>query len=147
MNQKEFFEKVLRALEELKIPYMITGSVGAILFGGPRLTNDMDVVVELPIGAMERLCGEFPPEDFYLPPREVIRSEIDARTQFNLIHVGSGSKVDFIIRKENDFARAEFARRIRVPFLRASCIQPSGCLLTPARAVDTSFPCRSATWQ
>ena len=38
----------MRTLDELGIPYMITGSVGAILYGEPRLTNDMDLVVELP---------------------------------------------------------------------------------------------------
>ena len=46
MNQQEFFEKILRKFGELGIPYMITGSVGAFLFGKPRMTNDMDVVVE-----------------------------------------------------------------------------------------------------
>ena len=42
VNQRQFFEQVLDALDELRVPYMITGSVGAILFGEPRLTNDMD---------------------------------------------------------------------------------------------------------
>jgi hypothetical protein len=116
MNQKEFFERVLRALERLEIPYMVTGSVGAILFGEPRLTNDMDVVVELPVDAVEPLASAFPPSEFYLPPREAMLSEIEARAQFNLIHVGSGSKVDLILRKDRTFSRTEFARRIRVPF-------------------------------
>jgi len=133
MNQKEFFERVLRVLEESKIPYMVTGSVGAILFGEPRLTNDMDVVVEMSTDAVSGLCRTFPPPDFYLPPAEVIRSEVDARRQFNLIHVGTGSEVDFIIRKDREFSQTEFSRRIRVPFseqFQASSATPEDIILS-----------------
>ncbi|MBI4584842.1 MAG: hypothetical protein HY717_12575 [Planctomycetes bacterium] len=66
MNQREFFEKVLAALKALEIPYMITGSVGAIIYGEPRLTNDMDVVVELPADRIDDLSKQFPSHDFYL---------------------------------------------------------------------------------
>jgi len=76
----------------------------------------MDLVVEMPTDAIDPLSAEFLPKDFYLPPKPVVLSEIEARGQFNLIHVGSGSKVDFIIRKDRDFSRTEFARRLRVPF-------------------------------
>ena len=48
MTQQEFFERVLTALQGLEIPFMLTGSVGAMLYGEPRMTNDMDAVVEIP---------------------------------------------------------------------------------------------------
>jgi hypothetical protein len=34
-------------LEDAKIPYMITGGVAAVIYGDPRFTRDVDVVVEL----------------------------------------------------------------------------------------------------
>jgi len=111
VRQQEFFERVVRGLESLGIPYMVTGSVGAMLYGEPRLTNDMDVVVELPAEAVLRFLALFPPPEFYTPARETMRTEIGRRGQFNVIHSGSGSKVDFIIRKDTAFAREEFARR------------------------------------
>ena len=133
MDQKEFFESVLTFLETSKIPYMVTGSVGSILFGEPRLTNDMDVVVELSADSVDRLSREFPPQEFYLPPVETMRAEIESRRQFNLIHVGSGSKVDFIVRKEREFSRTEFARRMRVQFsesLQACSATPEDIILS-----------------
>ena len=36
MNQGEFFSFVIDVLEELDIPYMITGSVASMAYGEPR---------------------------------------------------------------------------------------------------------------
>jgi len=38
MNQKDVFARVIDILNELKIPYMIVGSIASILYGKPRLT-------------------------------------------------------------------------------------------------------------
>jgi hypothetical protein len=119
VTQREFFEKVLSAFAELDTAYMIAGSVGAMLYGEPRMTNDMDVVVELPIGKAGALAERFKGEAFYFPPLEVVQNEVRRRGQFNIIHVESGSKVDVIIRKDGDFAETEFSRRRKVPFSEA----------------------------
>lgn len=34
-------------LEAIGAPYMVTGATAAILFGQPRVTNDLDVVLSL----------------------------------------------------------------------------------------------------
>ncbi len=136
MNQREFFEKVLAALKVLDIPYMITGSVGAIIYGEPRLTNDMDVVVELPADKIDDLSKRFPSPDFYFPPPNSIRDEISRRGQFNIIHVGSGSKVDLIIRKATEFARTEFARKQKVHFsenLQVDSATPEDIIISKLR--------------
>jgi hypothetical protein len=116
VRQQEFFEHVIRSLEKIGIPYMVTGSVGAMLYGEPRLTNDMDLVVRLTVESVAPLLAFFPSPDFYAPPPEIVRDEIRRQGQFNLIHVGSGSKVDLIIRKSTAFAREEFSRRRVSPF-------------------------------
>lgn len=116
MTQQEFFRKVVKFLESRNLPYMITGSVGAMLYSHPRMTNDMDVVVLLRLQDVSSLYEEFDEQTFYLPDSEVIVTEIKRHGQFNLIHVDSGSKVDFICRKETDFAIEEFSRRQRIPF-------------------------------
>ena len=36
-----------RKLNELNLRYMVTGSVAAIYYGEPRMTNDVDIVVFL----------------------------------------------------------------------------------------------------
>ncbi len=116
MRQQQFFERVVAALESLEIPYMITGSVGAMLYGEPRLTNDMDVVVMMAPHHIQPLTNAFNEPAFYVPPPETILDAIRQRGQFNLIHVDSGSKVDLILRKQTDFALAEFERRRPVVF-------------------------------
>ena len=94
---------------------MVTGSVGAMFYSIPRMTNDMDVVVDLPSEKVSPLLKEFPVEFFYYPPADFIHEQINGRGQFNLIHVPSGSKVDFILRKNTDFGMEEFAKRKTLP--------------------------------
>lgn len=44
---KAFFTYVIRALERLEIPYMVVGGFAAILYGEPRLTIDVDILVDI----------------------------------------------------------------------------------------------------
>jgi hypothetical protein len=75
---------------------MITGAVASIIYGEPRLTNDIDLVINMNADDVESFADMFPIEDFYCPPQEVIRLE-NARPQrghFNLIHHATGFKAD-----------------------------------------------------
>jgi len=86
-------------LEAIGAPYMVTGATAAILYGQPRLTNDLDVVLSLDDSALPALLRAFPETEFYVPPESVIRTEL-ARTQrghFNLIHHESGYKADIYL--------------------------------------------------
>jgi hypothetical protein len=44
VTQEAFFEFTIAQLEAVGIAYMVTGSVAAMLYGVPRMTNDMDIV-------------------------------------------------------------------------------------------------------
>lgn len=78
------------------ICYMITGATAAILYGAPRVTNDLDVVLQLSAQTADRLPTLFPQSDFYLPPREIIEVERRRpnRGHFNIIHMATGYKAD-----------------------------------------------------
>jgi hypothetical protein len=82
--------------DDHKIEYMITGSVAAIVYGEPRLTHDVDLVVALHESHLDALLASFPLEQFYAPPRETLQLELQrgARAHFNLIHHASGFKAD-----------------------------------------------------
>lgn len=116
MNQQEFFTKILKILEKLQIPYMISGSVGSMIYGEPRMTNDMDIIVELETGKVRDLLANLSKDHYYYPSIEFIQEAIRKKKQFNIIHEEIGSKVDFIIRKDTEFAKKEFSRKNRVPF-------------------------------
>jgi hypothetical protein len=112
----ETFYSVLQKLEENDIPYMLVGSVASMIYGEPRMTHDMDLVVEILPRQVPRIESLFPIEEFYCPPTEIISAEISGRGQFNLIHHDSGLKIDLMIRKESEHAKTEFARRRKAPF-------------------------------
>ena len=73
------FAPFLEPLERLALAYCITGSVAASVYGEPRLTADIDVVLLLKAQDAEALRSAFPETDYYVPPEEKLREEV-ART-------------------------------------------------------------------
>ena len=96
MPEHNLFLIFVSRLNKLSIPYMITGAVASIIYGEPRLTNDIDLVINMKSDGVESFADMFPIEDFYCPPQEVIRLEIarPQRGHFNLIHHETGFKAD-----------------------------------------------------
>ena len=88
---------------------MVTGSVAAMAYGEPRLTNDIDVVVDLRETHVKGIVAGFPPGEFYIS-EEMVRQAIRDRSQFNVIHPASGLKVDMIVPSTTDFDRSRFKR-------------------------------------
>lgn len=111
MQEVNLFELFSAPLTRTGISYFITGSVAAMLYGDPRLTHDIDIVVELSsIKDIQLLPTAFPNDSFYLPPEEVLRieSERERRGHFNVIHLESGYKADFYLAGEDPFHRWAF---------------------------------------
>ena len=86
-------------LETIGAPYMVTGATAAILYGQPRVTNDLDVVLSLDDATRLALLAAFPESEFYVPPEFVIRTEQARRHRghFNLIHHETGFKADIYL--------------------------------------------------
>lgn len=96
MPEPELFLLFVRPLNRAGIRYVVSGSVAAIFYGEPRLTHDVDFIVFLNAGDIQKLGEAFPPGEFYLPPPETMLAE-SARAQhghFNLIHRETGFKAD-----------------------------------------------------
>lgn len=99
MPSPEPFLIFTRKLGELGLRYMVSGSVAAIFYGEPRLTNDVDIILFLDREDAARFARAFPAGEFYCPPDEVLRLEAarEQRGHFNLIHHESGFKADIYI--------------------------------------------------
>lgn len=98
-THKNLFRIFIDPLNQAAIKYMITGSVASIIYGEPRLTHDIDLVILLTNDNIKKLAECFPGDDFYLPPEEVIRVE-NSRTlrgHFNIIHNETGYKADIYL--------------------------------------------------
>lgn len=92
---------VVAELERLGIEYQIGGSVASSAHGVPRSTNDVDVVVDLRMEHVEPLCAALRSQ--YYADRELLTDAVKRRSCANLIHLGSGFKVDLFVRGESDY--------------------------------------------
>jgi hypothetical protein len=113
MGPYELLQKVIEALEYLRIPYLVTGSVAAMAYGEPRLTNDIDIVAAIEEQHIPGLLKAFPESEFYISD-EMIAEAIRDRGQFNIIHPTSGLKIDVIIRQNTPFDVSRFQRARRI---------------------------------
>lgn len=96
MLELSAIEIFTRPLEKLGIEYIITGSIASVIYGEPRLTHDVDLVLDLKEGDVQVLIECFPIKEFYCPPIDTIMLEVkrEARGHFNLIHHQTGFKAD-----------------------------------------------------
>ena len=96
MAELDLLTLFVRPLGALGVRYMVSGSVAAMLFGEPRMTLDVDLVVFLDTPDLPRVAEAFSSDDYYVPPLDVMRVEAarEQRGHFNLIHVPSGLKAD-----------------------------------------------------
>jgi hypothetical protein len=113
MDPHELLERIAGILENLHIPYLVTGSVAAMAFGEPRMTNDIDIVAAVGYEHVGGLMAAFPEEEFYIS-EDAIRDAVRHQTQFNIIHPASGMKIDIIIRKKTRFNDSRFSRIRRI---------------------------------
>lgn len=106
----------IKPLNNLGVPYMVTGATACIAYGQPRLTHDVDIVLELDQQHIPALESAFPPSDFYCPPEEIIAVEVTRtmRGHFNIIHHESGMKADCYLTGNDHLHRWGMSMRRRL---------------------------------
>jgi len=109
MGEQDVLRIVSERLSSVGISFMLTGSYAMAYYATPRMTRDLDLVVALGDRDVDSVVALFSP-DFYVDADDV-RDAVAAQRLFNLMHLDSGIKVDFIIRKSSEYRQVEFARR------------------------------------
>jgi len=129
-DQLEVLKDVVERLDRAGIRYMLSGSVALNYYAEPRMTRDIDLVVELTLDDVQSAAKAFS-GDYYLA-EESIRAAVAERGMFNLIHLDKLIKADFIVRKDTDYRRAEFARRreVVVGGTKVNIVTPEDLLLS-----------------
>jgi len=110
-----FFTYVVEVLERLGIPYMVVGGFAATLYGEPRLTLDVDIVVDMKVAHLAPFLAAFPVSDYYAS-EEGIRDSLRRRYPFNVIQPTTGAKVDLVPLPRDALTLGAFKRRQRMVY-------------------------------
>ena len=116
MLEPNLFLVFLEPLNKKKIEYMVTGSVASIIYGEPRVTHDIDMVVQLRLNDVPDFISLFDSEEFYCPPEEIIKTEIgrETRGHFNIVHHKTGFKADMYPVGEDKLHKWAMSRRTKI---------------------------------
>jgi len=108
-DELDVLKAVTADLEGAGIPYMVTGSMATNFYTVPRMTRDIDLVIELFERDVDRITRLFQ-QDYYID-RDMVERAVREHAMFNMIHNALVVKVDCVVRKETEYRREEFARR------------------------------------
>ena len=114
-----FLKLVIEALEAAGVEYLIGGAIAEWAWGEPRATQDLDLVINIPIEAVGRLSKELEKRDMLVPAEIILDSIVEDRADIpiNAIHMYSGLKADlYPVREGDELRQIAFQRRERVDY-------------------------------
>ncbi len=124
--------KIIPILDELKIDYFITGGFAVSVWGRPRATFDIDIVVKLIEPKVEPLARALRKisQAGYIN-EDVAKEAVGQKGEFNFVDPDTGLKVDFWIMKDDQAANVEYGRRIakKINNKRVYFISPEDLIL------------------
>lgn len=119
LSFEDFMKMIVSVLDRAGIEYMIGGAVAAWIWGEPRSTQDLDLVIHLSTEKINTLSAELERIEIYLPPEIILENihETRADLPLNAIHGASGYKAEmFLVREADEFRALAFQRRVKVDF-------------------------------
>jgi len=129
VTPNELLARVSPALEQAQVSYMVVGSVASSIYGAPRATLDLDIVIEATREQLLTLMRQFPGDEYYADEQQALQALV-GRSMFNIIDHVTGWKVDFIIAEDSEYGRAALQRRRTVEIGGSSI-----CLASPEDVV------------
>jgi hypothetical protein len=115
LSELDVLMDVVNKLNSLNIDYMLTGSLAMNYYAEPRMTRDLDIIIEIFPKDINRIIDKFQKE--YYISENSIREAIEQVSSFNIIHNLSIIKVDFLIRKKEKYRKIEFDRKQTIKIL------------------------------
>jgi hypothetical protein len=89
--------RVAAAIEDVGGQYFVGGSVASSLQGEPRSTNDVDMVIELPLGRVDALANRL--GDEFEVDTEMLRNALLHGQSCNIFHLPTVMKIEFARRR------------------------------------------------
>lgn len=87
---------------------MIAGSFASTFHSDPRMTRDIDIVIDPTAETLKAFTQSFDADRFYVSDIELVLAR---RDMFNVIDTETGWSADIIIRKDRPFSVRELERR------------------------------------
>jgi hypothetical protein len=113
MPQLELLERTVKFLTKNNIQYMLTGSIVSSLQGIPRSTHDIDIIISITKVDIPKIIKSFPKEDYYVNENSISEA-ISNKSQFNILDINEGDKIDFWILTDSEFDKIRFERKQKV---------------------------------
>jgi len=110
VNEFEILKDVVNKLNAANINYMLSGSIAMNYYSQPRMTRDIDIVIEIEDA---KLFYELFKNEYYINLNAVIDA-VSKQDSFNIIHLEELVKIDFIVRKNSEYRKKEFERKISI---------------------------------
>lgn len=112
----EFVKMVIEALDEVGVDYLVGGAVAAWAWGEPRSTQDLDLVVDIPIESIQALSDALKARGMLVPAELILDAVIEDRADvpINAIHMYSGYKAELFPMRAGDELRREALGRRRL---------------------------------
>ena len=114
-----FLKLVIEALEAARVDYLIGGAIAEWAWGEPRATQDLDLVVKIPIKSVNKLSKELEKRDMLIPAEIILDNILEDRADIpiNAIHMYSGLKADlYPVRDGDELRQSAFQRRQLVDY-------------------------------
>ena len=114
MGYAAFVKLVLDALVTTGLEYMIGGAVAVWAWGEPRATQDLDVVVNIPLQQVVQLSAELEKRGMLVPADVMLDTILEDRADLpiNAIHGESGFKAElFPLRAGDELRQSALSRR------------------------------------
>jgi hypothetical protein len=112
---RAFLTRVISVLERLDIPYMVVGGFAATFYGRPRLTLDVDIVVDMQWKHVRPFVAAFPGSGYHVSEESMFDS-LTRRRPFHVIETATAAKVDLVPLRHDAFTRKAFERRRRAEY-------------------------------
>ncbi len=131
MNEElKVLKDVTQALNNSGISYMVTGSIAMNYYAFPRMTRGIDIVLEIQRDNIATIVRLFK-DDYYIDQHSIERA-VNKPGMFNIIHNEYVIKIDFIVKKPDEFRQIEFQRSRQIVIDKASMwiVSPEDLILS-----------------
>lgn len=130
-SQEKLLIDIAKILSDLRIDYFITGGMAVSVWGRPRATFDIDIVVKIIEPQVDLLVRAF--KNIHkagYADEKMVKDAIQHKGEFNFIDSDSGLKVDFWVTKEKNLFEFENKKLKKIRSQNVYFISPEDLILS-----------------